>query len=121
MCRLVLPAEYRLKDIGFYGDDGRSSLFSDEDTGSGREGRQGLGLLVERFVTDKVHTELWLLKYDDLCFQPIDLTQSRCGPRMSSIFDANVEDICSVQVHPTQQDETGENMDNDSNLLARCK
>lgn len=73
-CRLVLPPTYRVKDIAFYGDDGNSSLSAAaEDSGTGKEGRQAMGLLVSCPVTendtDSTAEELWLVQYDRVPFE----------------------------------------------------
>jgi Anaphase-promoting complex, cyclosome, subunit 4/Anaphase-promoting complex subunit 4 WD40 domain len=84
---LTLPTEYFIRDIVFFGDDGKSSLSSVLDAGSasgGKEGRHRLGLLVSTLnsvVNDSpeegtssplessaktASVELWIIPYDDL-------------------------------------------------------
>jgi len=63
---IILPPGHRVLDMGFYGDDGRSSLSSGLDSGTGKEGRQALGLLLG---CREESIELWLLPYDCLTFQ----------------------------------------------------
>lgn len=62
--RLALPPKCLVRAIAFYGDDGKSSLSSGVDSGSGKERRQALGLLVQRAET----LELWLVPYDKCAF-----------------------------------------------------
>ena len=46
--KLMLPAEGRILRIGFYGDDGKSSLSSGVDSGTGMEGRQKIAFKQQR-------------------------------------------------------------------------
>ena len=71
----ALPDNVSVLEIGFYGDDGKSTLFSQDSDASGKEGRQALGLLV-RTGDDEA---FWVIPYDDLLFEyrtsfhPLDL------------------------------------------------
>lgn len=69
--QIILPSHYTIQDMAFYGDDGRSSLSSDVDSGTGTEGRQALGLLLSQGVpgAGPVTQELWILRYDDLRYE----------------------------------------------------
>lgn len=96
--RLTLPSEYSIRDIAFYGDDGKSSLSSSFDSGAGQEGRQRLGLLVSRRrlnegeaqpETPMDTVELWLVPYDDLEFTCLSLEKERTG-------DSTVFQCCSA-------------------------
>lgn len=64
--KLVFPSSGLIKEVGFYGDDGKSSLSSGNDSGSGKEGRQKIGIL---FQEEKI--ELWLTPYDSLLWQAV--------------------------------------------------
>lgn len=61
---LQLPPRHKLMDVGFYGDDGKSTLSSGLDSGTGKERRQALGLVVE----SESSLELWMVPYDDCSF-----------------------------------------------------
>eukprot|EP00980_Cylindrotheca_fusiformis_P020235 scaffold7316_cov123-Cylindrotheca_fusiformis.AAC.10 len=65
--KLVLPPDASIRDIGFYSDDGKSSLSSGNDSGGGTEGRQKLGILLE----ESQQLELWLTTYDSLMWQAV--------------------------------------------------
>ena len=76
---LALPGNYAVKSIEFYGDNGNSSLSPNLDIDAAtNEGRQSLGLIVERKECsvdesgNEVHDELWLFKYDEISFDRID-------------------------------------------------
>lgn len=64
---LEFPANGRICDVGFYGDDGKSSLSASLDSGSGKEGSQSLGVL---FQTE-LHLQLWLVKYDSVRWERV--------------------------------------------------
>lgn len=71
---IILPPEHRVLDMGFYGDDGKSTLSSGLDKNSGRERRQALGLLScskTSVESSEDSIELWLLPYDHLGFQVV--------------------------------------------------
>ena len=63
--RLVVPKNLVIKKVGFYGDDGKSTRFSDSDNEMGKEGRQAIGLLLDN-GSDQ---ELWLIQYDRVTFE----------------------------------------------------
>lgn len=65
--KLILPHGSRIRDIGFYSDDGKSSLSSGNDSGTGKEGHQKLGVLVEK----ESQVDLWLIFYDDIQWQSL--------------------------------------------------
>ena len=77
--RLSLPPLCKITDLKFYGDDGCGAFKVEHlDTihDSIQEGRQALGLIVERSLdenhneTDRnINEELWLFEYDSLLFR----------------------------------------------------
>ena len=79
---LTLPDDHKVRIIAFYGDNGNSSLSLNLDIDAvTNEGRQSLGLIVERKEdlpdgAEELHQELWLFKYDDILFQKFDFTSS---------------------------------------------
>jgi hypothetical protein len=64
---LGLPFGGSIRDIGFYGDDGKSSLSSGNDSGTGKEGHQKLGVLYEI----EGQLDLWLISYDRIRWQSV--------------------------------------------------
>jgi hypothetical protein len=75
---LSLPDNHTVRNIAFYGDSGNSSLSPNLDIDAvTNEGRQSLGLIVERKEdlsdgSEELHEELWLFKYDDISFEKFD-------------------------------------------------
>jgi len=67
--RWILPGQSIIEEVGFYGDDGKSSLSSGIDSGTGKEGRQSLGMLVRSLEGDM---HLCLAKYDEVPWQLVD-------------------------------------------------
>ena len=97
--KLILPESCRVQDLAFYSDNGKSALSSGTDSGTGKEGRQKLGVL----VTQQNQFELWLMNYDQILWQVV--------PFESILFDADaVYEYCHVQ--PLVKEEGGE-QDND--------
>lgn len=80
---LVIPANFLIKEVGFYGDDGNSNRFPGTDKEEGKEGRQALGLLLE----DGSNQELWLVQYDKVTF---DVTPTS--------RDGDVVDVRSLEI-----------------------
>lgn len=66
---LKLPPQCTIEDIGFYGDDGKSSLSTGKDTSTGKEGRQALSLIL-KYETEQ---SLWLIDYDNIKFDVVPL------------------------------------------------
>jgi len=77
--QLILPDDYSVLDMRFYGDDGNSSLAACSSTENAstpnKERRQALALLVQRRQHKQTTTELWLARYDDCPFRKV-----RCLP-----------------------------------------
>jgi hypothetical protein len=98
--KLILPESCRVQDLAFYSDDGKSALSSGADSGTGKEGRQKLGVL----VAQQEQLELWLMKYDQIVWQVVRF-ESIC------VLDVDaVDEYCHVQ--PLVKEE-GEEQDND--------
>ena len=66
--KLVLPVGGKVRDVGFYGDDGKSSLSSGNDSGTGKEGCQKLGIIYQN-DDDDLTIQLWLASYDRILWQ----------------------------------------------------
>ena len=102
---LAIPEGFIVKEVGFYGDDGKSTLFSGEESGYGKEVRQAIGLLLE----NSSEQAFWLIPYDQVRFEVITTSQN-----------LHVVDICGldipissvVHVHPKSDESEGnENSD----------
>lgn len=61
-----------IRDVGFYSDDGKSSLSSGTDSGTGKEGRQKLGVLYQQ----DNELSLWLIEYDNIRWQSLQFDGS---------------------------------------------
>ena len=70
---LQLPPNHVVVDLAFYGNDGKSSLSSGIDSGTGKEARQLLALLVARRAGESVSLEVWLVPYDSVVFSQVDI------------------------------------------------
>lgn len=112
--KLVLPSGLVVNDLGIYSDDGKSSLSSGNDSGTGKEGRQKLGILVE----DKGQLVLWLVAYENLSWQVVPFESTFIDP-------TQVDDDCSfnVMAYPEGYDDEDEDqLDiDDSILMAQSK
>lgn len=94
-CLLEFPKEFSIKDVNFYGDDGKSTLLSSssDNNATGEEGRQAVGVLMScpKFNSSDVHSlELWMLNYDSLLFS--------CVPLESSSSDSGEENERTLTV-----------------------
>jgi len=71
---LALPDNHTVRNIQF-GDSGNSSLSPNLDIDAvTNEGRQSLGLIIERQEvlsdgSEELHEELWVFKYDEILFE----------------------------------------------------
>lgn len=111
--RMILPSDTTLKELGFYGDDGKSALFFGENSGSGKEGRQGLGMILKHKSGVE---ELWIVNYENLIFHSVDLK----GYPGSLLPDVDILDLSTVNLLPVQR-YSCENMDSVRNLFAKSK
>lgn len=96
---IFLPVDHRVLDMGFYGDDGNSKLFSGlDDKTSGRERRQALGLLLGCKNTEVDSTEdaieLWLMPYDNIQFQVVP---TKKDSKQIFLDDGDISSECQVQ------------------------
>ena len=81
---LVVPKNFVVNEVGFYGDDGKSTRLSgSDDKEMGKEGRQALGLLLEN-GSDQ---ELWLIQYDRVTFEV-----------KTAIRDGATLDVCGLEI-----------------------
>lgn len=121
-CRLVLPPTCRVKEIAFYGDDGNSSLSAAaDDVGTGKEGRQAMGLLVSCPVTEKdtelTAEELWLLQYDRVSFQYVSLPTKTEGESLE-LNELLMNDESIISIQPVEESRT-EDSDEQGILYAK--
>lgn len=109
--KLVLPAGASIRDVGFYSDDGKSSLSSGNDSGTGKEGRQKVGILLE----ESKQLELLLVKYDNLLWQAVPYESILIHP-------SEVEENCSGSVVAIPEGVDEEELEpEDSVVYAQCK
>jgi hypothetical protein len=77
---LQLPPNHFVVDMSFYGNDGKSSLSSGMDSGTGKEERQSLGLLVARELgPTAISLQVWLVPYDTTTFFPVEIVKDPNG------------------------------------------
>jgi hypothetical protein len=105
-----LPFYGFVREVVFYGDDGKSSLSSGNDSGSGKEGRQNLGI---PYQEEKL--ELWLASYDSLLWQAVPFESILMDP-------SEVKEHCTrtVQAMPDISEEAQELVEDDI-MWAQCK
>jgi len=102
---LSIPSYYVIKEIGFYGDDGKSSLNTGKNRSPGKEGRQALGLLLKRGSEQF----LWLVNYDEIKFAVLPHSKEDVRVDLSKM-KVNLES--SVSIVPLNDE-----MDEDEDLL----
>jgi hypothetical protein len=93
---IILPPGSRVLDMGFYGDDGNSTLSASLDKNSGRERRQALGLLLgskNSAESSEDSIELWLVPYDHLSFQVI---ATKKDSKQIFLDDNEIDSECQV-------------------------
>lgn len=76
--KLVFPQEGSVRDVGFYGDDGKSSLSSGQDSGTGMEGRQKIGVIYHSSSS----VELWMTSYDSCVWQAMPFDSVLVNPAL---------------------------------------
>ena len=95
----VVPG--KIIQLAFYGDDGKSSLSSGQDRGTGKEGRQKLVLLYEdhnvapKDEEPNSSVELWAFRYDQLAWHVVPCDKMLVGP-------SHVDNSCCHLVVPEQ-------------------
>ena len=109
--KLVLPVGGRVLKIGFYGDDGKSSLSSGVDSGTGIEGRQKIGFIYRKDDSSST-TELWTAAYDSLSWQAIPF-----DPMLLSY--SQVDNDCTKEILPISVNDSRD--EEDGVLCASCK
>jgi len=98
---VLLPHDCKVSKIKMYGDNGNSTLTS-ETSLKNEEGRQALGLLLQRNSDSassgsgsgnegKISEELWLFKYDDLDFRAVSLQSQSRG-----FINSNTDDQINI-------------------------
>lgn len=109
--KLALPAGGKVVKIGFYGDDGKSSLSSGIDSGTGMEGKQNIGFIYEKNSPSHT-TELWTTAYDSLLWQAVPFDPMLLN---FSQVDAN----CCKEVLPIALEESRD--EKDGIIFACCR
>jgi hypothetical protein len=103
--KLVLPVGGTIRDVGFYGDDGKSSLSSGNDSGTGKEGCQKLGIVYQPDADD-LTVQLWLASYDRILWQGLDF-------QTTLIDEAQIEPFATWKMQPVAQgEEIGQDEEN---------
>ena len=111
--KLILPVGGQVLKIGFYGDDGKSSLSSGVDSGTGIEGRQKIGFMYRKNLDAQCTTDLWTISYDSLSWQAVPF-----DPMLLSC--SQVDSNCTKEIAPIWSEE-GHDEEEDGFLYARCK
>lgn len=113
---IALPDNHKVRNIVFYGDSGNSSLSPNLDTDAvTTEGRQSLGLIVERKEvlldgSEKLHEELWLFSYDNILFEKFDFASN--SDKEISIAAADFSRDNCIHLQPSS-----ESSDDSDNVL----
>jgi hypothetical protein len=103
-----------VKEVGFYGDDGKSTLFAGNESGNGKEGRQALTLLVE----DGSEQELWLMNYESLQF---DVLQKSTREGIVDLRDWDPDADSALPIVPRTEDMDEDEEEGDDVIYARSK
>ena len=106
--KLVVPDGGRILKIGFYGDDGKSSLSSGLDSGTGMERRQKIGFIYQMDAS----TEIWTTAYDSLSWQAVPFDPMLLNS--SQVDRKCTKDILSYALGESRDDY-------EDILLAHCK
>ena len=118
---LALPDNHTVRSIQFYGDSGNSSLSPNLDIDAvTNEGRQSLGLIVERkeVLSDgslELHEELWLFSYDEISFKKFDF-----GPNSKKAFSIAAAEFSRDQCVHVRTSTTATE-DDDNVLVPKCR
>lgn len=96
--KMALPQGHSILSLGFYGDDGKCSLASGKDGGTGKEGAQELSILYQS--QESSSPELYFLSYDSLDWQA-SIDDKLC-------FGSHVVDECCYRIVPAQPDDDEE-------------
>jgi hypothetical protein len=115
---LQLPPNHFVVDLCFYGNDGKSSLSSGIDSGTGKEERQSLGLLVAREVDADpaaISLQVWMVPYDSVTFLPVEIIKDPNGVISLDVsLDAYHESRVEVQAMPDSYSDDDDNDDNEN-------
>ncbi|KAL3903399.1 MAG: hypothetical protein SGILL_010461, partial [Bacillariaceae sp.] len=107
--KLALPEGYSTLCVGFYGDDGKCSLASGSDGGSGKEGAQELAILCQSEGSSS--PKLFFLSYDSLGWQ------TSVDGKLS--FGCHVVDECCYRIAPAQPEDNEEIFAADNTVSAQ--
>ena len=120
---LELPPGYTVQELAFYGDNGKSGLFSGSDNTTCLERRQALAALLGR-DSDDDHgyiLELWMIKYDQAQWHRGELRQSS-EHDMERVVFSPIHALSHTEVIPiTRADYEEDAGDIDPIAAIRCK
>lgn len=108
--KMVLPSGGSIRDIGFYGDDGKSSLSSGNDSGTGKERRQKIGILYQQQDSSSSQLELWLASYDSVRWQRIVFTPDL-------LDHSQIEAFATCDLRPKMEEDDASDDENDDGLV----
>ncbi|KAL3937490.1 MAG: hypothetical protein SGBAC_007427 [Bacillariaceae sp.] len=109
---LLFPSNTSIIDTAFYSDDGKSSLSAGNDSGTGKEGRQKLGVLLH---DDTKQLQVWLLTYDVSQWQALPF-------KLMLIHPSDIDSACVCQVTALPEGADEDEMEvQDSVILAQSK
>lgn len=94
---------YEIISMGFYSDDGNSTLSPNLDIDAdSNEGRQSLGLVVK----NEVHEELWKFHYDSVLFDLCDVTMTK----QRILIDTNLNESTYPVLSTVGEEDAGTNL-----------
>jgi len=106
---MALPDTGCVRDVAFYSDDGKSTLASGNDCGSGKEGSQKLGILFQ----EEDRLDIWLVRYDDMVWQTLEYG--------SKFVDAStVDELAKCELKPIKE-EQGDALEDDGVRFAQTR
>ena len=133
---VLLPHDCKVSKIKMYGDNGNSTLTS-ETSLNNEEGRQALGLLLQRNRNSdsgnegKISEELWLFNYDELDFRAVSLQSESQGFINSnaddqiiiSKFDAAIDSYYFLTANDDDDDVEKDDGDcrGENRVVSKCK
>ena len=98
---LMMPENCEVTNIAFYGDNGSALSPSIHVDAESTEGRQSLGLIVERTMLTSegdiaAEEELWVFPYDDISFRMFDSSNTTKNEMI--ISSAPLNDDCCIKL-----------------------
>ncbi len=109
--KFVLPTGGVVRDVGFYSDDGKSSLSSGTDSGTGMEGCQKLGIL---FQDENAKIDLWMASYDQILWQSMPFESTL-------IHESKLEAFATWNLQPMVEGEDNDHKEDHMALFAQSE